>query len=114
MGGTLKGLKCYPQAIGGVEDHVHILMAIPATACLSDIVRDLKRACNAWIHSEIGLKDFQWQIGYAGLSAAAGDRDGLWRYINNQEEHHRHQSSLDELRDLLAEAGVEYDERFLD
>lgn len=99
---------------GGVEDHVHILVGIPATACVSDIVRDLKRASNSWIHEIIGVADFQWQVGYAALSANANGRDGLYRYINGQEEHHRHQSSLDELRDLLDQAGVTIDERYFD
>lgn len=114
MGGTLKGMKCHPEAIGGVEDHVHILVGIPATACVSDVVRDLKRASNSWIHDIIGVADFQWQVGYAALSANANGRDGLHRYINGQEEHHRHQSSLDELRDLLDQAGVTIDERYFD
>jgi putative transposase len=42
IGGTVRGLDGIPQAVGGVADHVHLLVGLKATHCLSDFVRDLK------------------------------------------------------------------------
>jgi putative transposase len=114
MGGTLRGLKAIPECIGGTYDHVHLLVALPATVCISDIVRDLKRATTNWMHHETNHKAFAWQEGYAAFSVSADHRASLGEYIANQDEHHRRVSVLDELRRLLVEHGVEYDERYLE
>lgn len=114
LGGTLRGFKVIPESIGGTGDHVHILMALPATACVADIVRDLKRASTNWMHQETNHKEFAWQVGYAAFSVSADHRKTLRNYIAGQEAHHRKTSVLDELRQLLAENEVDYDERYLD
>ena len=56
LGGTISGLGGYPQGIGGVADHVHLLIALKATHCLADVLRELKKASSAWAHEEIGLQ----------------------------------------------------------
>jgi putative transposase len=43
LGGTLRGLEAIPLTIGGIQDHVHILMGLKATHCLSDVMRELKK-----------------------------------------------------------------------
>ena len=114
MGGVLKGLRCQPHIIGGVADHVHILVGFPATITISDLVRDLKKAATGWIRDEMGKHEFSWQVGYAAFSVSANDMDDVRCYIANQAEHHRKVSFLDELVSLLEAAGVEYDPRYLD
>ena len=88
LGGTAKGLGAYPQGIGGVEDHVHLLIGFKATHRLSDFMRELKKASSIWIHEEIKSEGFSWQEGYSAFSVSAPARPAVQRYIANQEEHH--------------------------
>jgi REP element-mobilizing transposase RayT len=42
LGGVVRNVNGVPEAIGGIADHVHLLIGLRATACLADIVRDVK------------------------------------------------------------------------
>jgi putative transposase len=63
-GGTLRGLNAFPQGIGGVENHIHLLVGLKTTHCIADLIRELKKASSAWVHNEIGEDKFAWQDGY--------------------------------------------------
>lgn len=114
LGGTVQGLGGYSQGVGGVADHVHLLAGLKATHCLADVMRELKKTSSAWVHEQIGLPTFAWQEGYAAFTVSPTARDGVRGYIANQEEHHRSRSFREELIELLAKAGVTFDERYLD
>lgn len=114
LGGTVKGLDGFPQGVGGVADHVHLLVGLKSTHCLANFLRELKKASSAWVHNEIGVESFAWQEGYSAFTVSATSRDGVKRYIANQAEHHRQRSFRDELLDLLKRAQIEFDERYLD
>ena len=70
LGATVKGLHGYPQGIGGMADHVHLLVGLNATHCLADFMRELKKAATKWVQHEIRLPDFAWQEGYGAFTAA--------------------------------------------
>ncbi len=114
LGGTVHGLGGFPEGIGGVLDHVHLLVGLKATHCLSDFLRELKKASSAWVHEEIGVRGFAWQEGYAAFTVSASAREGVKHYIANQEEHHRVNSFHEELIEILNKAGVKYDPKYLD
>ena len=114
LGGTIRGLGGYPEGIGGVADHVHLLVGLKATHCLADVLRELKKASSAWAHEEIGLRVFAWQEGYAAFTVSATSREAVRHYIAKQEEHHRVKSFREELVEMLNKAGVEYDAKYLD
>jgi len=114
LGGTVNGLKGFTQGVGGVSDHVHLLVGLKATHCLADFMRELKKASSAWVHEEIRNRQFAWQEGYAAFTVSATARERVRRYIANQAAHHRKRSFREELVELLAKAGVEYDPRYLD
>ena len=113
LGGTVRGMDGVAELVGGVEDHVHLLVSLNANHRLCDFLRELKKASSVWAATR-HCADFKWQGGYAAFTASAGDREALLRYIGTQEEHHRHVSFIDELRRLLKEHGVEYDPKYLD
>jgi REP element-mobilizing transposase RayT len=113
MGGAIAGLGGFPEGIGGVEDHVHLLVGLRATNCLADVLRELKKASSVWVHQEIGLKAFVWQEGYAAFTVSAPARGSVKRYIANQEEHHRTQSYCEELIAMLEKVEIEYDSKYL-
>lgn len=114
LGGTVEGLKGFPQGVGGMADHVHLLVGLKVTHCLADFMRDLKKASSVWVHDEIGMRPFAWQEGYAALTVSASARTAVQSYIANQDEHHRRKTFREELVDLLEKAGVEYDAWYLD
>ncbi len=49
MGGCLKRLDAFPQEIGGVADHVHLLMGIKPVHAIADLVREVKRVSSEWV-----------------------------------------------------------------
>lgn len=114
LGGTVRGLGGFSNEVGGVADHVHLLVGLKATHCLADLMRELKKASSIWVHEEIGDKSFAWQDGYAAFTVSAPSREAIREYIANQEEHHRVKSFREELIAMLERAGVEYDPRYLD
>lgn len=114
LGGTVRGSGGYSQGVGGVADHVHLLVGLKATHCLSDFMRELKKASSSWVHEEVGLGAFAWQEGYAAFSVSPTAREGVKHYIANQEEHHRVKTFREELVELLNKAGIEYDPNYLD
>jgi putative transposase len=114
LGGTVNGLQGIPERIGGIEDHVHMLVGLKATHCLSDFMRELKKATSIWVHEEIQCKAFAWQEGYAAFTVSATACDAVSQYIHDQESHHRKSSFRDELESMLNRAGVTFEPRYLD
>lgn len=114
LGGTLQGLGGFPEGIGGVADHVHILVGLKATHCLADVMRELKKAATAWVRQEIGIASFAWQDGYAAFTVSASSRPAVRGYIANQDEHHRVKPFREELLEMLSKAGIEIDPKYLD
>lgn len=113
MSGTVQGLEGFPQCVGGWNDHVHLLIGLRATHRLSDVVREIKKASTTWIKTEIGLGTFAWQEGYAAFTVGWREREIIRRYIAGQEEHHRSKPYSEEVDELLKEAGIEFDPKFL-
>jgi putative transposase len=114
LGGTAAGLGGFPQGIGGIADHVHMLVGLKATLCLSDFLRELKKASSLWVHEQIHERGFAWQEGYAAFTVSASARPSVRSYIAHQEEHHRHKTYQDELVEMLQKAEIEFDPKYLD
>ena len=114
LGGTIKGLGGVSLQVGGIEDHVHLLVGLKATHCLSDVLRELKRTSSIWVHSEILETRFAWQTGYSAFTVSPSACGHVRGYIKNQREHHQQKTFREELVDLLQRAGIEYDDRYLD
>lgn len=114
LGGAVVGWGGFPQGIGGVDDHVHLLVGLKANHCLADFMRELKKASSVWVHGKIDMRCFAWQEGYAAFTVSPSARAAVQRYIANQEAHHRKKTFREELLELLEKTGVEYDPRNLD
>lgn len=112
IGGTIRGLGALPTIVNGVADHVHILIGLRGTHALADLVRETKKASSSWAREK--FEGFQWQEGYAAFSISPLDVPRVVAYIANQEEHHRRISSVDELRAIMEEFGMDYDERYFE
>ncbi len=113
LGRISKELGCAPIITGGVEDHIHQLARFGRTITQAEWVKELKRVSNLWLKEKYTLREFEWQGGYADFSVSQSDLDRVTKYIMSQEEHHRKVSFQDELRALLQEHQVEWDERYV-
>jgi putative transposase len=113
LGGIVKGIKGVPVAIGGIEEHVHLLVGLRATHRLDYVLRDIKADSSSWVHKVVGRKGFEWQSGYLGLTVSPSQIARVKRYILNQEKHHRRQTFQEEYLELLKLSAIEYDERYL-
>lgn len=114
LGGGVRGLGGFPEIVGGVADHVHLLVRLKATHCLADFMRELKKASSVWVHDEMKLPGFAWQEGYAAFTVSASALEAVRDYIAHQAEHHRTRTFREELIEMLEKSGVEYDPRYLD
>jgi putative transposase len=114
LAGTITGLNGFTEAIGGVNDHVHLLVRLKATHCLADVLRELKKSSSTWVHEQIGLSSFAWQDGYAAFTVGATSILAVETYIANQCEHHRVKSFREELIEMLERAGIDYDPQYLE
>ena len=113
LGGIIKGLNGVPLAIGGVEDHAHLLVGLRSTHRLDYVLRDLKADSSGWVHKKVSQRKFQWQSGYLGLTVSPSQVERVRRYIQNQERHHKRKSFQEEYLELLKLSGIEYDDRYL-
>ena len=110
----LQNRGCRVYTINGGLDHVHALLRLPADKSPAELMRDAKAYSSKWIHREFPDKrDFAWQRGYAGFGVSYSNLDEVYRYIENQEDHHRSRSFEDELVSLLKRNELEYDENYL-
>jgi len=73
----------------------------------------LKKASSVWVHDELAEKQFAWQEGYAAFTVSASALSKVARYIDNQKEHHRVKSFLDELVEMLEKAGIDFNPAYL-
>ena len=112
--GVVENKKGVLYRIGGMPDHVHILVQLPATIAIADFVRDLKTATNVYLkENRDSFPKFEgWSKSYCALSYSCRDKEMLVNYIKNQKEHHKKVSFRDELLGLLSESGVEVDMRY--
>ncbi len=112
--GVLRNKDCHLYRINGVADHLHIFTHLHPSIALADLIKDIKLSSSEWIKKESLFPLFPgWQEGYAAFTASEKEKDRIINYIKNQEEHHRKKSFREELKELLEEAGIEYDERYL-
>ncbi len=101
-------------AINGMPDHIHMLVAIRPSCCLSDLVREVKTSSGAFINEQqFSGSGFRWQEGYGAFSYAISDLDNLIAFIGNQKNHHKKQSFKEEYIGLLREFDVEFTEENL-
>ena len=113
LGGVANRLACETQIVGGTEDHVHLLCRFSRKMTIGDWVKELKRASCVWIRERDPAVEFFWQAGYGVFSVSVSALDPTFTYIVRQEEHHKKATFQDELRIMLNQNKVEWDERYI-
>ncbi|HMF87260.1 MAG TPA: transposase, partial [Gemmatimonadaceae bacterium] len=98
----------------GVQEHVHLLLSLPATMPISKAMQLIKGGSSKWVHESFpDQRLFAWQEKYGAFSVSVSQVDKLIKYIENQEPHHRKMSFQEEFVALLKKHNIEYDERYL-
>ena len=101
-------------AVGGVSDHIHILLGIEPNVKLSDLVRDIKANSSRFINEKKFLRGkCCWQEGFGAFSYSRSQIDAVIKYIQNQEKHRAAKSFRSEYKKFLQKFDVEYDEKYL-
>ncbi len=101
-------------AIGGVADHVHLLLSLPSTLAVAKAIQRIKGGSSKWIHDTFPRhKEFSWQEGYGAFSIGVSQVETTTAYIRCQAEHHRTRTFKEEFLAFLKRHGIEYDERYL-
>ena len=96
-------------AINGMPDHIHILIGMRPSCCLSDLVREIKKSSTTFINENNFVKSkFRWQSGFAAFSYSNSALNNVIRYILNQKIHHRKKDFNKEYIENLEKFEVEY------
>jgi len=101
-------------AINGMPDHIHFLIGMKPSCCLSDLVREVKKSSNEFIREKKFSKyKFQWQEGYGAFLYSHSSLDNAIAYINNQKIHHKKQTFREEYLEFLKRFEIEFKNEYL-
>lgn len=114
LGGIARANGMKALQIGGYDDHIHLLLAVPAAMAVSKAVQLLKGGSSRWIHeTDSDLAAFAWQDGYGAFTVGVSQIADTARYIETQRNHHRAKTFQEEYAQFLDKNRVEYDERYI-
>lgn len=119
IGSLINETGCKTIIINGVEDHVHCFFGLKPTVAISELMKTVKAKSSKFINDHaLTSQRFEWQEGY-GRSAAAvfsysqSQIDVVYKYIQNQEEHHKKHTFKEEYLDFLQKFKISYDEKYI-
>ena len=114
IGNLINETGCKTIIVNGVEDHMHCFLGLKPVVSVSELMKTVKAKSSKYINDHNMTKGrFEWQGGYAVFSYRQRDVDQIYKYIQNQEEHHRKQSFREEYLDLVKEFEIIYDEQYI-
>ncbi|MDX2081148.1 MAG: IS200/IS605 family transposase [Terrimicrobiaceae bacterium] len=114
LAGIARERGCPPVLVGGVADHVHLLVQMGRTVSQAELVKELKRSSTVWVRQQFPeLAKFSWQAGYGVFSVSVSNLESVRAYIARQEGHHARVGFQEEFRSFLKKHRLEFDERFV-
>ena len=114
IGNLINETNCKTIIVNGVEDHVHCFLGLKPVVSVSELMKTVKAKSSKYINDHsLTPARFEWQEGYGVFSYHQSLIDTVYKYIQNQEEHHKVHTFKDEYLDLLKEFEVEYDEQYI-
>jgi putative transposase len=114
IGGIVRSLGGSLYAVGGMPDHVHLLLRWKTDDSIANLMRQVKGRSSVWVYETFpDHPQFKWQEGYGVFSVSPSSKEKVEQYIQSQEEHHAVRNFKVELVELLCAHGIEYDERYL-
>lgn len=114
IAGIVRGQDGVLFEIGGMPDHIHVVIQIKPDVSVAEIVRLVKANSSKWANERPDSGGgFAWQRGYGAFTVSLSQLDAVREYVRGQEEHHRHKTFQEEFVEFLKRHGVEFDERYL-
>jgi len=114
LGGIAREHKMTALEIGGVADHVHLLLSLPSSMAIAKGLQLIKGGSSKWVHDNFPEhRLFGWQVKYGSFSVSCSQLENIVEYIRNQAEHHKKMSFKEEFIALLRKHRIQYDERYL-
>ncbi|HOX55469.1 MAG TPA: IS200/IS605 family transposase [Verrucomicrobiota bacterium] len=114
LGGIARENDMKTVAVGGVADHVHLLLSLPSTLGIAKAMQLIKGGSSKWVHDTFPeQRVFGWQVKYGAFSVSVSQLGRIIRYIQGQAEHHRSVTFQEEFMALLKRHGIAFDERYL-
>ena len=105
---------CQVVKVGGVEDHIHILLRLSKDVSIAHVTQEVKRNSSRWIKSIAPCyRLFKWQSGYGAFSVSQSLVERTEQYIIRQKNHHQKHGFEEEYLSFLKVYGVDYDEKYL-
>lgn len=112
MGGLARKHGMKALGVGGMEDHVHLLLSLSSSTPVAKAMREIKSGSSYWMRANCGVPAFAWQEGYGAFSVGWTQADATLAYIAHQEEHHRKRDFQAEFLAFLRKHQIEYDSRY--
>jgi REP element-mobilizing transposase RayT len=114
LSGIIKNQGGKALQIGGIEDHVHLLLTMPATLALSNLVKCIKGDSSKWISQTWpSMREFRWQDGYGAFTVGQSQIADTIAYIKNQRQHHQRKSFEEEYKAFLKVHGIEAEDKYI-
>ena len=114
LGGIARENEMKALEIGGMPDHVHMLLSLPSTLPVAKAMQLIKGGSSKWVHESFQEhRLFGWQVKYGAFSVSVSQLDRTIQYIRSQAQHHRKMTFQEEFVALLKKHGIVYDERYL-
>lgn len=114
LAGLVQKLKANSLIINGTQDHVHMLVEIPSSISVSELMKFVKGNSSRWVNQSRDTKEiFAWQDGYAAFSVSKSAIPRVFHYIKNQENHHKKRSFQDEVINFLEKHSISYNDQYI-
>ena len=114
IGNLINESSCKTLIVNGTNDHVHCFFGLHPIVSVSTIMQKIKAKSSKWLNETDYLKHrFEWQSGYGVFSYSRSHRDAVYKYIQNQEEHHKKVPFIEEYINMLEKFGIKYDKRYI-
>ncbi len=100
--------------INCMPDHIHIFIGMRQHQSISSLIQNVKTESSKWINDQGFCKGkFAWQEGYGAFSYSRGHIQQVIQCIQNQEQHHKKKTFLEEYSNFLKIFEIEYEEKYI-
>jgi REP element-mobilizing transposase RayT len=114
IGNLINEIGCKTIIVNGIEDHVHCFLGLKPSVSCSDLMKIVKAKSSKYINDhQLTKRRFEWQEGFGVFSYGHSQIDQVYKYIANQEEHHKIQTFGEEYLEFLERFEIPYDEQYI-
>ena len=114
IGNLINETGCKNIIVNGVEDHVHCFFGLKPVISVSELMKTVKAKSSKFVNdNDLTPHRFEWQDSYGTFSYSQSHIDKVFKYIQNQEEHHKKQTFQEEYSQFLKNFNIDYDEKYL-